>query len=188
VTRILVGFHTTEGQTARVAERIGDVLRDAGCDVEVRDVADAPSPDDFDGVVVGDSIHMGRHSRPLAHYLTRYAEPLRTMPMALFQVSMAAAYSDDEHAGEAQRNVHQLLEDADCDPDIVGVFAGALVYTKYGWIKRRVMRSIEKRQGGDTDISRDYEYTDWAAVEGFARDVHAMVAARTAGNERQLDT
>jgi menaquinone-dependent protoporphyrinogen oxidase len=40
-----------------------------------------------------------------------------------------------------------------------------------------MMRSIEKRQGGDTDTSHDYDYTDWDAVEGFAQDVHAMAAS-----------
>jgi menaquinone-dependent protoporphyrinogen IX oxidase len=32
------------------------------------------------------------------------------------------------------------------------------------------MRSIARREGGDTDITHDYEYTDWDAVEEFARD------------------
>ncbi|MCC2662695.1 MAG: hypothetical protein K0S35_617 [Geminicoccaceae bacterium] len=31
------------------------------------------------------------------------------------------------------------------------------------------MRLIVWREGGDTDDSRDYDYTDWDAVDGFAR-------------------
>ena len=48
------------------------------------------------------------------------------------------------------------------------------MYTQYGWFKRRVMRAIVKREGGDTDMSHDYEYTDWNAVDQFARDVDAL--------------
>ena len=31
-----------------------------------------------------------------------------------------------------------------------------------------MMRMIVGHAGGDTDITRDYEYTDWDAVERFA--------------------
>ncbi|MCE3247433.1 MAG: protoporphyrinogen oxidase [Geminicoccaceae bacterium] len=47
--------------------------------------------------------------------------------------------------------------------------AGALRYSRYGFLKRLLMRLIVWREGGDTDDSRDYDYTDWDAVDGFAR-------------------
>ena len=62
------------------------------------------------------------------------------------------------------------------------MFAGALVYTQYGWFKRRVMRVIARREGGDTDMTHDHEYTDWQAVEQFARDVHKLVQANAAAD------
>jgi menaquinone-dependent protoporphyrinogen oxidase len=37
------------------------------------------------------------------------------------------------------------------------------------------MRVISRREGGDTDTSHDHEYTDWQAVEQFARDLHKLV-------------
>ena len=45
--------------------------------------------------------------------------------------------------------------------------AGALRYTRYGWLKRRIMRRIVARVGGDTDASRNYEYTDWNDLRAF---------------------
>jgi menaquinone-dependent protoporphyrinogen oxidase len=39
------------------------------------------------------------------------------------------------------------------------------------------MRVIARREDGDTDTSHDHEYTDWQAVEQFARDVHKLVQA-----------
>jgi menaquinone-dependent protoporphyrinogen oxidase len=47
--------------------------------------------------------------------------------------------------------------------------AGALPYSRYGFLKRLLMRLIVWREGGDTDDSRDYDDTDWDAVECFAR-------------------
>jgi menaquinone-dependent protoporphyrinogen oxidase len=177
MTKVLVVFHTSEGQTARIAEHIAAVLRELGDDVEVHDVAGAPAPEQFDGVIVGDSIHAVHHSKPLTRYVHDHVAVLNKLPAALFQVSLTSVNPDDEHTATAQGLVQELLERTNFDPDLVGLFAGALVYTQYGWFKRRVMRAISRREGGDTDMSHDHEYTDWQAVEQFARDVHRLVQA-----------
>lgn len=180
MTKILVVFHTSEGQTQRIAERVAGVLRELGDTVDVHDVTGAPVPDAFDAVVVGDSIHVVHHSKALTRYLHDHVVALNARPTALFQVSLTSANPDEEHTATAQRMVHELLERTGFDPDLVGLFAGALVYTQYGWLKRRVMREIVRREGGDTDMTHDHEYTDWPAVEQFARDVHAVVTTTTA--------
>jgi menaquinone-dependent protoporphyrinogen oxidase len=172
--RILVVFQTVEGQTGHIADRIASVLRAAGDAVTVAAVDKAPTPDEFDAVVAGGSIHAAHHSRQLVHYLKKHASPLNAMPTALFQVSLTSVNPDEEHTATAQGLLHELLDKTQFEPDIVALFAGALVYTRYGWFKRRVMRAIVRREGGDTDMSHDYEYTDWDAVEHFARDVDAL--------------
>ena len=172
-------FHTSEGQTARIAEHVAAVLRELGDEVDVHDVAGAPAPDGYDGVVVGDSIHAVHHSKALTRYLQHHIAALNARPSALFQVSLTSTNPDDEHTATAQGLVHELVERTGFDPEIVGLFAGALVYTQYGWLKRRVMRAIVRREGGDTDMTHDYEYTDWHTVEHFARDVDAVVRSTT---------
>ena len=56
------------------------------------------------------------------------------------------------------------------------------------WLKRMVMRSIVRKEGGDIDTSQDYEYTDWESLWTFvgsflevvetARNRDAVGAAR----------
>jgi menaquinone-dependent protoporphyrinogen oxidase len=173
--RVLVVFHSAEGQTARIADRIASVLRERGDAVDVSTVDTAPSPDLYDGIVVGDSIHAVKHSRALINYLAAHVATLNSMPSALFQVSLTSANPDAEHTATAHTLVEDLLQRTGFDPDAVGLFAGALVYTQYGWFKRHVMRAIVKREGGDLDMTRDYEYTDWTAVERFAGDIDRLV-------------
>jgi menaquinone-dependent protoporphyrinogen oxidase len=172
--RALVAFHTSEGQTARIAERVAAGLRDAGLVVEVTAVESAPSPDGFDVVVLGDPIHATHHSRAMRDYVRRHLAVLSDRPTALFQVSLTSANPDEEHTATALGLVRELLDDTGWDPDVVGMFAGALVYTQYGWFKKRIMRAIVRREGGDTDMRHDYEYTDWEAVDRFACDVAAL--------------
>src|SRR3954454_4324155 len=108
--RILVVFHTSEGQTAKIADHIAAVLRELGDEVEVHDVAGAPAPEHYDGLVVGDSIHAVHHSRALTRYLRDHVAVLGGLPTALFQVSLTSANPDDEHAATAQGLVQELLD------------------------------------------------------------------------------
>jgi len=64
MARALILYATTEGQTARIAERMATVLRERGHSVDTHRAGrgDAgPDPADFDGVIVGAPIHYGRH-------------------------------------------------------------------------------------------------------------------------------
>lgn len=175
--KVLVAFHSVQGQAAKIAERIAQVLRDEGASVEVAAVESALAPDGYDAVVLGDSIHEVHHSRELKRYLRDHASALDSVHTALFQVSLTSTNPDEEHTDTARSMVQELLDDTGFDPDIVGMFAGNLAYTKYGWFKKRLMRAIVKREGGSLDMTQDHEYTDWDAVEHFAHDIAAL--ART---------
>lgn len=175
--RVLVAYHSADGHTAEIANRIAEMIGKAGASVDVIDAADAPAPTDYDGVVLGDSIHAGRHSRALTTYLTQHLAEVQARPNALFQVSLTSAKTDEKSAAEVRQYVSGLLDRTGFDPDMVGLFAGAVVYTRYGWLKRRMMRRIVSSDSDDTDVSRDYDYTDWAAVEHFAEDVYRLVTS-----------
>jgi menaquinone-dependent protoporphyrinogen oxidase len=43
--------------------------------------------------------------------------------------------------------------------------AGAFRFTRYGFLKRWVLRYIAYRRGQPTDTSQDYELTDWTALQ-----------------------
>jgi menaquinone-dependent protoporphyrinogen oxidase len=45
--------------------------------------------------------------------------------------------------------------------------AGTLAYSRYNFIIRFVMKRIARKNGAPTDTSRDYELTDWAALDRF---------------------
>jgi menaquinone-dependent protoporphyrinogen oxidase len=59
-------------------------------------------------------------------------------------------------------------------------FAGRLAYTKYGFLKRFLMKRIARKEGASTDTSRDHEFTKWSDVEQFAADM-ALLIERTSG-------
>lgn len=181
MSKILVVHGTTEGQAARVADRIAEVLRDRGHGVTVLDVRNA---DDtvlaaYDAAVVGASIHMGKHDKRVVEYIRKNRDTLAGMPAAFFSVSLAAV--DD--TAEAQKYVRELEQETGWKPEAVALVAGALPYTRYGFVKRLMMRRIvaSKSAALSTDTSRDHVYTDWTQVAHFATGfAQALESSRTA--------
>ena len=178
---ILVCYGTGEGQTATVADRIAETLADRGHEPTVLDVDDAPTDlavEEFDAVLVGSSIHVGKHQSKVRTFAQRNARTLAARPAGFFQVSLSSASDDEERRAEAAGYVETFVEETGWQPDRVGLFGGALRYSEYGFLQRLVMKRIAKEATGDTDASRDYEYTDWHEVEAFADDFAAFVEAR----------
>ncbi|WP_458189553.1 flavodoxin domain-containing protein [Haladaptatus sp. NG-WS-4] len=179
----LVFYGTGEGQTAKVATRIGEVLVDRGHDATIVD-ADQPltdSVDDFDAVFVGSSIHVGKHQPSVVAFVDTNRDALASRPSAFFQVCLSAASTDETRQAEAVRYADEFADATDWHPETVGIFAGALRYSEYGFLKRRLMKRIAREATGDTDASRDYEYTDWDDVERFAGTFAASVEAERDG-------
>jgi menaquinone-dependent protoporphyrinogen IX oxidase len=44
------------------------------------------------------------------------------------------------------------------------------------------MKQMSKVQGGPTDVSREYEYTDWSAVESFSQTLAAGFGGGNGGH------
>jgi menaquinone-dependent protoporphyrinogen oxidase len=174
VSRIYIPYATSEGQTARIAEYIADVVRDHGHKADAVELSEAESPLEYDGVIIGSSIHMGKHDKRAGKYVHEHLHALEGMASAFFSVSLAA---HGEHE-EAEGYVEEFEQETGWRPDRVGIFSGALLYTQYGFLKRRLMRKIASEKPGSlgTDISRDYVYTEWDGVRRFAEDFLGDVA------------
>lgn len=166
--KIFLTYGTTEGQTAKIADFIADVLRAHGHDVTMIDVKDTADtiPDGYDAVIVGASIHMAKHDKHVVDFVGKNQDALARMPSAFFSVSLAA-HGDTT---EAEGYVDQFEQETGWQPDKVALFGGALLYTQYGFIKRHMMKKIAGDKPGNlgTDLSRDYVYTEWDGVKRFA--------------------
>ncbi len=82
-------------------------------------------------------------------------------------MSLTAAGNDTDSQETARELLAELPTETGWEPDRTLTVAGALKYRQYG-LKRFAMRGIAGRAGGDTDTSRNHEYTDWDDVESFA--------------------
>jgi menaquinone-dependent protoporphyrinogen oxidase len=170
MARILVIYGSTEGQTAKIATALGRDLRAQGEEAFVIEACDgAPGPVGYDGVIVAASVHAGGYQRCVRRWARRHAGDLSHTPNAFVSVCLGVLQHDPAVDRQLAAIRERFVEETGWHPMTTKVVAGALPYTQYNWAKRLVLKRIVQKAGGDTDTSRDYEYTDWEDLRAFAR-------------------
>jgi menaquinone-dependent protoporphyrinogen oxidase len=167
-----VFFATTEGQTRRIAERLASVLSGHGFSSRAVDL-DSGDADAIDwarvrGAIVGASIHVGKHQSVARAFARTHAAELTRVPSAFFSVSLSANSSNPDERAAARRLADGFPESCGWHAAIVESLAGRLAYTRYGFLKRQLMKRIARKEGAPTDTSRDYEFTNWEKVDRLA--------------------
>lgn len=179
MAEVLVLFASREGQTEKIARRMAAVLEAKGHRVEIRDVDRSSGEVDlgrYGAIFVGAPIRMGHYLPSIVRFVREQREALQRVPSAFFSVSLAVAHHmngdrrNREGPAESMRVVEKFTRTTGWIPHRIELVAGALPYSKYNFLIRFIMRRISAHAGGDTDTSRDYEYTDWPAVDRFASE------------------
>lgn len=175
----LILYATREGQTARIADHVAAVLRERGQSARVRDVREIREPfglDRYGAAILAASVHVGKHEKEMLDFVKKHRAALDQMPTAFISVSLSEAGAEDPNRTEEQRaqaaaNAKGVLDTflaaTGWRPGHIKSVAGALLYTKYNFLVRFVMKRISRAEGGPTDTSRDYELTDWKGLDAF---------------------
>lgn len=147
-----VFYATREGHTKKIAERIAADLRFRGALVDVFDVRDCPDPEwsRYSTACLAASVHLGHHEKEMVAFAAKHRQ---TLPRRA--------------AEDAQRMIDVFVKDSGWQPEHALPVAGALAYSKYSFLVRFLMKGIARRAGAPTDTSRDYEFTDWPALDRF---------------------
>jgi menaquinone-dependent protoporphyrinogen oxidase len=179
--RLLVLYGTTDGQTKKIAEALGNDLRVEGCSADVVNAADRAevSPHAYDAVIVGASLHAGGYQRDVKRWVRLHAKELNRKPSAFVSVCLGVLEKNPVTDRNLKRIMGEFFDATNWHPGMNRIVAGGLPYTKYNFMKKWIMRRIVVKAGaGDTDTSRDYEYTDWADLKAFAHQFAEQCSCR----------
>ncbi len=178
---VLILFATRQGQTAKIAARLGEHLERSGVSVRCIDASTAQGIDldAFDLLVFGASMHAGGLERELTDFIKANADTIATRPRSFFLVLLSAATKDPLLRAESLADARQkMLDQLTVTFDDTEMIAGALRYSKYALPVKWLMRRIAEKAGEDTDTTRDYEYTDWFQVERYAQRLPNLVSSK----------
>lgn len=173
---ILLAYSTTDGHTARICERLRQVIEQQGRSAKVVLLAQADALElaSFDAIVIGASIRYGKHQPEVAQFIARHQALLDGKANAFFTVNIVAR-KPNKNRPDNNPYLLKFLRQISWKPKRLEVFAGKLDYPRYGFFDRLMIRFIMLITDGPTDPKAVIEFTDWKQVELFGRELAAMV-------------
>lgn len=173
---VLVGFATIEGQTRKIAEAVASTIEAAGHRALLFDIT---SGGEYalghpEAAILCAPVHAARYPAAFAAFVRQEASWLNSIPSAFVSISMLIRSEFEEEREEATHFPDTLLQESGWKPGVIHHAAGALRYTEYDFFKRWIIRRMAEHENAPTDVSRDHEFTDWAALSAF---VTAFLAA-----------
>jgi menaquinone-dependent protoporphyrinogen oxidase len=172
--KVLAVYGSEYGQAEMVLRRVASALEEHGHVVSIFR-GDAPSAglalEDSDAVVVAASVIRGRYQSYIRAFVRRHLAALEGRSTAFISVSGASPETAPEWRAAARGYVQLFLKDTGWAPGRIATFSGALRYPRYGLFLRWVMKRISRSSGGPTDTSREFEFTDWSAVDRFSEEL-----------------
>jgi menaquinone-dependent protoporphyrinogen oxidase len=186
--KVLVVYASRHGSTRGIAQRIADVLRKEGLEVDIAPADHAAGVGAADAVVVGSAIYMGSWLKDAVEFIKRNEVMLAELPLWLFSSGPLPGSSMDKGAdvdpltsalgpedGPGSGGRKKVAEiSAATNPKDHRVFLGAFDPDDPAKVTSerlvRMLPAVKKAlPAGD--------FRDWDAIEAWAHEIAATLAA-----------
>lgn len=154
--RVLVASASKYGSTGEIAAAIAETLDAEGIEPELRRVEDLDGVADYDAVVLGSAVYMGRWLRQARRLVDAHAPELAERPTFLF----SSGPLGDRSAGEKDVAVDELMEKSGAREH--RVFPGRLEKSRLHFGDRAVATAVRAPEG---------DYRHWEEIASWARHI-----------------
>jgi menaquinone-dependent protoporphyrinogen oxidase len=180
--RTAVFYATREGQSEIVAQRVASDLRSRAIEADVINVKDIRGHIDwhaYDAAFVVASVHAGRHEKEMIEFVKREKRELEALNAAFLSLTLSQAGAEldtntpaqrEQAHADALRMVAEFADETGWRFEHSLTVAGALVYSKYNFLVKWIMKRIAHKAGFDGPTSCDYEFTNWRTVDRFVEE------------------
>ncbi len=153
---ILLAHASRYGSTQEVAETIAAELRAAGLDVEEAPMRQVGSLEPYAAVVLGAAIYNARWHDDAHGFLSRHADALAEMPVAIF--ALGPLTTGDVAMSRSRRQLDKELQKYPwLRPVAQEMFVGKMDPAKLGFLDRLGSKASDKR--------------DWNVIRAWARSL-----------------
>ena len=166
--RSLITYSTVDGQTKIISKKIAAFASHS--EVDVLPISDQINLDNYKTIIIGASIRYGKYRKEVYSFVEDNIQILNMKENAFFSVNVVAR-KPEKSTPDTNPYLKKFLSKIKWEPNNLGVFAGKIEYPKYKFIDKYAIKFIMWITKGPTDTSKTYEFTNWKAVEDFARDL-----------------
>ena len=167
----LIIYSSTDGQTKKICEAIRENFNNKEF-IEILPLEDAfhLNINNYDQIILGASIRYGNYKSNLFKFIKYNIKILETKKNAFFSVNVVAR-KNEKNTPDTNPYIKKFLKKTNWRPKKIEVFAGKVDYPNYNLFNKLVIRFIMFITKGPTDISHSYEFTDWAKVKKFSKEL-----------------
>ncbi|MCG8348986.1 MAG: flavodoxin domain-containing protein [Chloroflexales bacterium] len=176
-SQVLVAYATKYGATAEIAEKIGQVLRQAGLQPDMLPVDHVSDLTPYKAVVLGSAVYIGRWRSEAASFLKANEKVLAEQLVWLFSSGPTGEGDPVElmngwHFPKALQPIADRIRPRD-----IAVFHGALNVAKLNFVEKWMIRNVKAPVG---------DFRDWEAITSWATSIAegAERSGTDAGNAR----
>jgi menaquinone-dependent protoporphyrinogen oxidase len=157
--QVLVAYGTKYGATAEIAEKIGEVLRQAGLQADVLPADRVGDLGAYTAVVLGSAVYIGQWRKEAVKFLKDHETALAGKLVWLFS-SGPSGEGDPVELLQGWQLPGKLQPVADrIGPRDVAVFHGAVDVNKLNFLERWMLKNVQSPAG---------DYRDWEAITAWA--------------------
>jgi len=171
VAKALFLYSSREGQTKKILNVIKGEFAEFECEVvDLHTLHHELDFSQYERVLIGASIRYGHLNKKLYQFIEHNLGQLEQSKVAFFCVNLTARKEDQgKDTPEGSAYIRTFLKKSPWQPKLIGVFAGALYYPRYGFFDKMMIKLIMTLTGGETDTNKEVEYTNWEKVSLFAQ-------------------
>jgi len=169
--KVLVAYASKYGSTKRIAEFIGEKLRNSEMNVDVKDVISTGDLAGYDAFVVGSALFMGHWMKEAKGFLSKNRAVLTSKPTWIFSSGPTGTKSTDKKG----RDLLEVSGPTELDelrswvhPREHKVFFGAFFADRLKGTAALFARMIPKDEEGD--------FRNWPVIESWASSIAQELA------------
>jgi len=166
VKKVLVAYASKYGSTTEIAERVGEVLREEGLEVDLLPVKQVKDPVPYNAVVLGTAAYMFQWRKDATKFLRKHEEALAKMPVWLF---MSGPLNEGDPVAQLEgkivpNGIKPVVDSI--KPVDLAVFHGVVNYDKMNFFEKWVMNKMK--------ASKE-DYRDWEGISAWAKAIAGKV-------------
>lgn len=121
-----------------------------------------------DMIIIVASIRYGYFHKKVREFIQLNRDVLTEKKTLFLPISLVAR-NPERRTLEKNRYVREFLENNQWVPTNVKIVPGALLYSRYNFFDKHMMKLIMHITKGETDVTKDIDYMDWDALESFVQ-------------------
>lgn len=158
-TRVLVGYATKYGATAEIADKIGEVIFQAGMQTDVLPTDRVSNLTPYKAIVLGSAVYVGQWRKEAAAFLEANEKTLAKLPVWFFSSGPTGTGDPVQlmqgwRFPEAQQPIADRIQPRD-----IAFFHGVLDLTKLSLAEKLLIKGIKAPVG---------DFRDWDAITAWA--------------------